>query len=341
MTRALHSVGVGVIGLGFMGRTHCAAYAAARRAGLPVRIAAVCDQRGAAARGGAAGNLHAAGSELELDAGVFETADPAAVFDRPDVDLVSICTYTDTHAPLAEAALRAGKHVLVEKPVALAAADVRRLVDIARQVGRVCMPALCMRFWPGWDWLREQIVSGAYGAVRSAVFRRLAAPPPWSRDFYGDAARSGGALHDLHIHDADFVRWCFGDPQAVLSTGSLDHLTTLYRYPAGPPHVVAEGGWDHAPGFAFKMAYTVVFERATAVFESGAAPELRLIRAGQAEPVALEAATGWELEIRHLLEVLLGRMGGPAVALADAEAVARLLAAEQRSFERGEPVIVT
>lgn len=341
MSQTVQSIGVGVIGLGFMGRTHCAACATARRAGLPVRLAAVCDARGAAARGGSVGNLHAAGPQLELDADVFETADPAALLARPDVDLVSICTYTDTHVALAESALRAGKHVLVEKPVALAAADVRRLAEVAQRAGRVCMPAMCMRFWPGWRWLRERIEGGEFGAVRSAVFRRLAAPPPWSREFYGDPARSGGALHDLHIHDADFVRWCFGDPLAVFSTGSRDHLTTLYRYPAGPPHVVAEGGWDHTPGFAFQMAYTVVFERATAVFQSGTAPELRLVRDGRIEPVALESATGWELEIRHLLEVLLGRAGGPDVTLADAEAVSRLLAAEQRSFERAEPVIVT
>jgi predicted dehydrogenase len=340
MAEALQSVGVGVIGLGFMGRTHCAAYGAARRAGLPVRIAAVSDARGAAARGGTAGNLHAAGPALELDAEVFETVDPVAVFARPDVDLVSICTYTDTHAALAESALRAGKHVLVEKPVALAAADVRRLAEVAQGAGRACMPALCMRFWPGWSWLREQIVGGGLGRVRSAVFRRLAAPPPWSREFYGDPARSGGALHDLHIHDADFVRWCFGEPYAVASTGSRDHLTTLYRYPGGPAHVVAEGGWDHTPGFAFRMAYTVVFEQATAIFDSGAAPQLHLVRDGRSEPVALEAATGWELEIRHLLEVLLGRTPGPAVTLADAEAVARLLACEQRSFECGEAVRV-
>src|SRR4029453_5583634 len=90
------------------------------------------------------------------------------------------------------------------------------------------------------------------------------APPAWSPAFYGDPARSGGALFDLHVHDADLVRWLFGAPGAVTSTGTLDHVTTLYRYADGPAHVVAEGGWDHAGGFPFSMGYTVVFERATA-----------------------------------------------------------------------------
>ena len=54
----------------------------------------------------------------------------------------------------------------------------------------------------------------------------------------------------------------------VVSTGSTDHVTTLYRYGSGgPAHVVAEGGWNHTPGFGFRMTFLVVFERATLDFE--------------------------------------------------------------------------
>jgi predicted dehydrogenase len=192
-----------------------------------------------------------------------------------EIDLVSICTLTDSHVPLARAALEAGKHVLVEKPVALHAEPIRELNEIARRAGRICMPAMCMRFWPGWDWLKARIEDRAYGACVSATFQRLTSPPPWSLDFYADGARSGGAIVDLHVHDADFVRFCFGDPDAVSSagrvgdSGAIDHVTTLYRYERGngPAHVVAEGGWDHAPGFPFTMRYAAIFERATASYD--------------------------------------------------------------------------
>ena len=68
-----------------------------------------------------------------------------------------LCTPTDSHVDLAIAALRAGKHVLVEKPVAVDPADVERLAMVARENGTICMPAHCIRFWPAWAWLRDAI----------------------------------------------------------------------------------------------------------------------------------------------------------------------------------------
>ena len=85
-----------------------------------------------------------------------------------------MCTHTDSHVEIALGALRAGKHALVEKPVALTADAVRPLADAARDAKTLCMPAHCIRFWPGWDWLRDAIVSGEHGRVVSATFLREA-----------------------------------------------------------------------------------------------------------------------------------------------------------------------
>jgi len=153
----------------------------------------------------AAGNFETtAAADRLFDASEVHTyTNPAGLLADEAVDLVSICTHTDTHVDLAIAALRAGKHVLVEKPVALRAADARRLVDVAAGANTLCMPAMCVRFWPEWAWLKQRIDDQAYGPVRSAVFQRLGGTPPWAQEFYGDVARSGGALVDLHVHDAD------------------------------------------------------------------------------------------------------------------------------------------
>ncbi|MBW7905097.1 MAG: Gfo/Idh/MocA family oxidoreductase [Phycisphaerae bacterium] len=331
---------VGVIGLGFIGRTHVAAFEAARRDGLPCRVVAVCDRRRDAGSGEPVSANTIGGSvEAALGHDVARCTDPARVLDDPDIDLVSVCTYTDTHAPLAIRALRAGKHVLVEKPVALRAADIEPVARAARETGRLCMPAFCMRFWPGWDWLEQQVASRAFGGVRSAVFQRLASRPAWSAEFYRDYDRTGGAICDLHIHDADVVRWLFGDPLSVTSAGSLDHITTLYRYgPGGPPHVVAEGGWDHAPGFAFRMRYVVVFDEATAEYDSTRPSPLTLIRGGRAEDIAVAPHTGWEGEIRRLVETLAAGRTDPGASIDDAWATARLLECERRSAETGAVV---
>lgn len=331
-------IGVGVIGLGFMGGTHLAAYRAAREAGFPNRLTAVCDADPdrRAGRGGTAGNMDTGSSELLFDpAEVSGYSEPEELFADPMVELVSICTPTDSHVDLAVRALAAGKHVLVEKPVALRAADVARLADAAGAAKTICMPAHCIRLWPAWRWVRDRIREGTYGPARSAVFRRHGSVPGWSTGFYDDEARSGGALVDLHIHDADFVVDCFGLPEAVTSAGDVHHVTTLYHYPDGPVHVVAEGGWDHAAGWPFRMSFTVVFEQATVDYLFPRDDELVVVRDGAVEPVEVAGTSGYDEEVRALLTAIAaGERTGP-VTCADALATARLLEAERASLASG------
>ncbi|MCH7702702.1 MAG: Gfo/Idh/MocA family oxidoreductase [Planctomycetes bacterium] len=327
MTEKSATVGVGVIGLGFMGRTHLQAYGAARAAGYDCNLVAVCDEQAA--------RLGDDDTQSGCDPRSVRTyIDADRLLADDDVTLVSICTPTDTHVDLAVRALRAGKHVLVEKPVAIRSADVQRLADEAASGQMLCTPAMCMRFWPGWTWLKERIDQGTYGKVQRAVFQRLGAMPDWSPAFYADTTRSGGALMDLHIHDADFVRWCFGDPAGVTSTGSINHVTTIYHYPAGPSHVVAEGGWLQTPGFEFRMRYTVTFDTATAEFDLLRDPQLLITHEGRTSPVSLDPLTGYDHQIRHLLAAITDGGRDLRVTLSDAVAVTLLLEDERRSVEQ-------
>jgi predicted dehydrogenase len=276
-------IGVGILGYGFMGKTHAQAYAAS---GLGCRVVAVCDRKPASLPG----TRH------------FTRA--ADLLADPEVRLVSICTPTDTHVELATAALRADKHVLLEKPVALDPAPVRELARLADAQGLLCMPAMCMRFWPGWDWLRDRVREQTYGRVLSATFRRLAPMPAWGGGFFADTKRSGGMLYDLHVHDTDFVTWCFGRPSGVATHGSEVHLTTAYRFADGPPHVTAEGAWDLAPGAGFRMEYLVVCERATLEFVHGREQPLVVYGAQRGEPVPLPPGTGYDAEVREIVTAI-------------------------------------
>lgn len=327
-------IGVGVVGLGFMGGTHVQAFRAANAAGYANRLVAVCDADAERRAGrGNAGNIATGSGERLFDPDeVVATDDPAELLAHPNVELVSICTPTDTHVDLALAALAAGKHVLVEKPLALRSADVEPLARAAREARTLCMPAHCIRFWPAWRHALEAVRAETYGPVRSAVFRRLASMPTWSAGFYGDAERSGGALFDLHIHDADFVRTCFGEPASVASTGDLHHVTTLYRFPDGPVHVVAEGGWDHTPGWTFEMTFTLVCERATLDYRLGRDPELVRCEDGEAHAVELPATSGYDEEIRALLAAIAHGASTPPISVDDALGTARLLEAERASL---------
>jgi predicted dehydrogenase len=339
------TIGVGVIGLGFMGATHIRAYDAAIRSGEPCTLAAVCDQDEGRLSGAAGGSGNMASGE----AGTLFDPSRVATYTRVEelladerVDLVSICTHTDSHVETAIAALKAGKHVIVEKPVAVLAADIARLGEVAAASDRLCMPAMCIRFWPAWACLKEAIDDGRFGAVRSATFHRLGSSPNWSPGFYADASRSGGALVDLHIHDADFVTHCFGPPVAVSSVGSIYHMTTSYRFENGPLHVVAEGAWDNVPAFGFRMRFVVCFERATVDFDLGRENELMLYRDGGegGESIEVGAASGYDGEIVAMLGAIRSGRDSPPATVGEALFVSRLLEAERRSIETGETVRV-
>jgi predicted dehydrogenase len=268
----------------------------------------------------------------ETDAPITDDIDALLADDR--IDVVSVCTPTDTHVGIALAALAEGKHVLVEKPVALEAADIERLAAAAAAAGLHCMPGLCMRFWPAWVWLHDRVRDGSLGAVRSAAFVRVGNPPAWSSAFYRDLDRSGGALHDLHVHDVDFLHWCFGVPQAVSSSGDTTHVSSLYHFADGPAPVSAEGGWVDAEGFGFRMRYHVQFEAAWAEFDLGASPELRLTRGNETTAIDADRGSAYEAEVRHFLRVVRGDEA-PRVTLDDAAVAARIIAAEARSAAAG------
>src|SRR4029453_15552505 len=107
-------------------------------------------------------------------------SDLDALLADPNIDAVDLCLPTDLHESVAVAALRAGKHVLVEKPMALDGASADRMIAEAARAERVLMTAQVLRFWPDYTRLRDAVRSGQHGPLRFAVFRRRCAAPGWS-----------------------------------------------------------------------------------------------------------------------------------------------------------------
>jgi predicted dehydrogenase len=323
---------IGILGLGFMGRTHLASFRALQKEGLAT-VTAALDPAGGSANGG---NLATTGGEAPDLTGITLYQNVDRFFEEAPVDAVSICTPTDTHVALARRALERGLHVLCEKPVALHPAEIRGLADVAKASGRVCMPAMVMRFWPGWAWLRDRIHDRRFGALKTLTLERLGSLPRWNQAFYADDARSGGALVDLHIHDTDFVYWCFGRPIAVSSAGSSQQVTTLYRVlaPDGgqSPLVCASGGWAQQATFGFRMRYLANFEHATVEFDlaRGEHP----VTVADAQGVRTEdvgTMSGYEAEVRHFA-ALIAKGLSPRCTLEDAAEVAELLLRERESL---------
>jgi len=333
--RSRQKVNVAVVGLGFMGVTHLRAYLENKSA----RVVAVCDAVRLPVKGvlaGVAGNIKKT-ADIQLGAQVKVFRQLEEVLREADVELVDLCTPTPLHREQSIAALKAGKHVLCEKPLARTSADARKILKVAESAPGFLMPAMCMRFWPGWSWLKQVVDKRTYGRVLAARFRRLSEMPGWSKQgTYTGATDLGGALFDLHIHDSDFVQFLFGAPQSVFSSGvteakgSIDHVTTQYNYANGPT-VYAEGSWLLAKGF--HMAYTLHCERATLDYDLSRGDEaLQVTEMGQSSRVIkLDRGDGYLREIDYLLECVLSGRSPTVVSARDAVRTLELCEAEEKS----------
>ena len=295
---------IAVLGLGFMGSTHIEALQS-----MPdVQLAAVCANDPVQLSGdftSIQGNLGGPGKKYDFSNVRKYTELEEAIADA-DVEAVDICLPTHMHASVAIEALRAGKHVLLEKPMALDGAGADRVLEAAEQSGKTLMVAQVLRFLPPYVALRGAIAGGELGLVRSAMFRRRCAAPAWSL-WLGDPSKSGGGVFDLLIHDIDIALHLFGAPDSVEASGYEDlkrgidviHAEMFYKHGGS---VLITGGWHHPKSYPFSMEYTVVCDGGTVEFSSeGRAPTL--YRAdGESQVLPAPTADGYAAEIRYFIE---------------------------------------
>ena len=330
---------IGVIGLGMMGRMHMAAWAKVRG----TRVTALADTDARRASGDLSrgwSNIEGGVEQLDIS-GLRTTTDPLELSTWDEVDLVDICAPTPFHVDLALVAIKANKHVLCEKPLARTAAEARRIARAAERGRGFFLPAMCIRFWPEWAWLKKAVAKGTYGKVICASFHRIGSRPP---GWFINGEWSGGAALDLHLHDADFVRYVFGDPTSVLCvghvgpSGCVDHLRALYRYD-DIPVVEAEGGWEAAPTSPFDMSYRVIFEKATAEYRIDR-PENPLMLYGpkRARPIKVAATDGYQAEMAYFAKCIRAGTPPQTVTAADSAESIRLVEAEVKSVLTGRTV---
>ena len=224
-------IGVAFLGVGRIGRTHLMTLA-----GIPnARLVVVAD-------------LDAAEAESGREVGRAErsTTDALDAINDPAVEAVVIVTPTSTHASLIEAALRAGKAIWSEKPIALDLAETNRVVALWRETGLPVQMGFMRRFDPGYVRAKELIDSGELGRVEQ--FRA------YSRDTYLPPAKfirdSGGSFLDMSVHDFDLARFLVGEVEEVSAWGSnvidkrfeeggdVDTAVTMLRFRNGALGVV-------------------------------------------------------------------------------------------------------
>lgn len=343
---AIMTVKVGIVGFGFMGTQHFNSYGKIPAAEV-VAIADIDrDILQGKLRGG--GNLGDAGS-ARFDVTKYRMyPDAAGLFNDPGVDIVDLCVPTDQHAKLAVAAMASGKNVIIEKPLAWKMSDADKILAAAKKAKGKTMCAMCIRFWPEWVWLKEQLAQKTFGKVYSVTLRRYSSTPRWS-PWYLNHNLSGDAIFDLHIHDTDFMMFLFGKPRAVMSVGTIgkvskgiNQVVTQYLYPKNKVQLAAaEGGWNADPTFGFTMRYTAVCEKATLDYDCGRQPTLQVHRAeGKTESPKIIPSDGWTEELRYFVTCVAENKPVTVSTIAQAYQSVKLVHAELKSVKKGGPVKV-
>ena len=184
-------------------------------------------------------------SKASADAFAAEFAIPTAhasyeaLAADPDVDIVYVSTPHPFHAANARLALEAGKHVLIEKPIALNAREAREIVDLAATKGLLVLEAMWTRFLPHMVRIREILATGTLGDVHTLIADHTQDLPDDPGHRVNSLALGGGALLDLGIYPLSFASALFGRPETILasatfkSTGADAQVATILRYPGG------------------------------------------------------------------------------------------------------------
>ncbi len=196
------NIGVAVLGAGRMGQTHIRNIASLPNTNLVV----VADPVPALAQAG-----------REIGGAKRASTDPMAAIHDDDVEAVVIVTPTNTHAAMIEAALRAGKAVWTEKPIAQELSDTRKIVDLWRETGLPVQVGFMRRFDPGYARAKELIVAGDLGRIEQFhAYSRDTFPPPL--EFLLTA---GGSFLDMSVHDLDLARFLVGEVEEVHAWASV------------------------------------------------------------------------------------------------------------------------
>ena len=201
---------VGIIGVGFGAQVYAPAFASEG-----FEVVAFCSR-------------HADNARKAADAaGVRDIhTDPYELIARPDIDAIGIVTPPVSHHDLTIASLKAGKHVLCEKPFALDAAQARDMLDTARKSGRTAMIAHEFRHTPQRAYIRQLLADGYIGKFQLCTIElfldRYVSPEPRPLTWMARKSDGGGLLGALGSHYIDALRDWFGDVASV--SGNLATL---------------------------------------------------------------------------------------------------------------------
>ncbi len=335
---------VGLIGAGFVGRNHFNQYEK-----LTDRVVVTLCDKEADRRAGdwskIGGNIADARGTRRNLGDIKTCSEWRDLIADAQVDMVDICVPTHLHREIAVEALKAGKHVLCEKPMALSVEDCDAMLAAAADARGKFMIAQCIRFWPEYVYLKRVFDEGRFGALKALHLRRQAATPDYTLNNWAvNPELSGGAILDLHVHDVDSAIHLLGKPRSVhaqgcqRTSGAVDRVHALWRYV--PDQVVhLECFWDMPPAFGFNMGFTAVFETGALVWDMNSGKPLTLYTPdGDPETPELSGDEAYFAEIEYFIGCIERGEEPRITTPAESRDAVAIALAEKHSTQSGELV---
>jgi predicted dehydrogenase len=238
----MNNLGAAVIGVGFVGRAHLESL---RRQGIPVRgILGSSPERTEEAR-----------RALRVDRGYKSLQE---LVQDQSVNVVHVCTPNNVHCKQSDAALKAGKHVICEKPLCVTLEEADAMIDACRKAGVLLLYAEELFFTPKYVKAKQMADEGAFGRVHLVKQGEKHSGPhsPW---FWDIEQSGGGAVMDLGCHGIAFCWWFLGKPKiksvysqmATLVHGDRtqgeDEAITILEFETGAIGIV-ENSWNRPGG---------------------------------------------------------------------------------------------
>jgi predicted dehydrogenase len=264
------NLGVAILGYGFMGGMHLEGWKQIPESHVTGIWSRSYDKTKVKAK--EMGGLHA-----------YETL--RDVFEDDEVDIVDVCTPSFVHAEHSIASMNAGKHIFLEKPIALSLRDADAIIDAAKSNGVKLMVGQVLRFFPEYSKAKELVDGGMIGDPVIGRAYRASYFPEWNT-WFGDFMNNAGVTIDLSIHDVDFLMWCFNEPVTSVFA-KVEHLTHKQitshdfalinmRFEGGGIALV-EGSWAVPKQFPFTMKLDLDGTRGTVQLDNQGTVPVKLI----------------------------------------------------------------
>jgi predicted dehydrogenase len=323
---------VGIAGVGFMGTTHAAGWAA-----TDAELVGFCAETSEEAQALA----------QQYRARVY----PNLTSLLNDVDVIDICTPTHLHYDQVLQSARAGKHIICEKPLARTLEQAQDMIRVCRAAHVRLFVAHVVRFFPEYALAKAAVDQGQIG--RPAVTRLVRGsyrPKKSIGNWFLDVEKSGGMLLDLMIHDFDYARWISGEVESVFAKNvgqqhpdsATEYGVAILKHHSGAlSHVT--GAWAYPPP-TFRTALEIAGDAGLIEWTSdGTEPIKLLLRKDNADvpdvglPGSPVAESPYTTQIKEFYAALIG--GGPTrVTAEDGLAALQIALAAIESAKTGQPI---